>query len=181
MRPWLSWVIGVALLAAAWGVVQLTPGDEAAEASFAVPAAIGEEATGRALAVTVTDLRLGDRAVAGGWYADGTWLVVDLRAQALREERGALLAHAALVIDGVTYRASERPASMFRSTLAVGIPREGSLAFELPADLADRAGTLQLAVDAETRLDSLVEVPVDLGTLDRADEVELLAEGWVQR
>lgn len=178
MRPWLVWTIGIALIAAAWAVVQVTPEDAAAEAPFAVRAAVGEEATGRALSVTVTDVRLGDRAVAGGWRAEGTWVVVDLRAQALREEQGSLLGHAALVIDGTTYRASERPASMFRSPLAVGIPREGSIAFELPADLADRSGTLQLALDAETRLDSLIEVPLDLGALDPQDEVDLLTDGW---
>ena len=157
---------------------QLTPADDDAQRPFVVAAAVGESATGRAFQITVTDARIGDRAVAGGWHADGTWLVIDLEASARGDETGAVLDHAAFVVDGVTYRASERPDSFFRSALSVGIERTGSIAFELPENVSRRAGVLQLALDDETRLDSLVEVPLDLSALDRAAEVELLPDGW---
>ena len=178
MRPWLVWSIGVGLLLAAWGVVQLTPDDDDAQKPFVIPVAVGETAVGRAFEITVTDARIGDRAVSGGWHADGTWLVIDLEASARGEETGARLNHAAFVVDGATYRASERPESFFESALSVDIPRTGSIAFELPESLADASGVLQLALDGETRLDSLVEVPLDLGGLGSTTEVELLREGW---
>jgi hypothetical protein len=178
MKPWLVWTVGVALLAAAWAVVQITPDDSIAEAPFAVEASVGREARGRSIAVTVTDVRLGDRAVAGGWQADGTWLVVDVEAAARATETGALLKGATLEIDGLTYRASERPNSLFGASLSVDIARAGSLAFELPDELAGKTGVLRLSQSEETRLDSLIELPIDLASIDRETEVELLPTEW---
>lgn len=178
MRPWAVWTVGAGILVLAWGVVQITPDEDAAVEPFRVPAAVGETAAARAFDVAVSDPRVGDRAVAGAWAADGTWLVVDITATARIDEEGALLSHAELVVDGVAYRASERPDSFFRSPLAVGIPRSGSLAFELPRDVAARTGTLALGLSDETRLDSMVEVPIDLSALPREAEVQLIATGW---
>ncbi|WP_285137373.1 hypothetical protein [Microbacterium sp. lyk4-40-TSB-66] len=178
MRPWAVWAIGAALVALAWGVVQITPSDDAATEPFAVPVAVGETALARAFEVSVTDPRLGTRATAGSWSAEGTWLVVDVTATARYDEMNALLLHAELMVDGVAYRASERPASIFRQPLAVGVPRSGSLAFELPAAAVDRTGSLTLGLSDDTRLDSLVEVPIDLGSLTRQADVELTPTGW---
>jgi hypothetical protein len=181
MKPWLVWVIGIVLLAAAWGVQQITPDDDDAVVPFTVPAAVGEKAVGRTFEITVTDVRLGDRASAPRWAADGTWLVVDVEAQARFEESGSILDQAFLQVDGVTYRASERPTSIFREGLTTGIPRVGSLAFDLPDEVASRTGILRLGLGDEPRLDSLMEVPIDLGALARQDEVELLRTGWAPR
>jgi hypothetical protein len=178
MRPWAVWAVGAGLVALAWGVVQITPGEDAATEPFVVRTAVGESAVARAFEVSVTDPRMGGRAVAGSWSAGGTWLVVDVTVTARDDERGALLHHAELIVDGVAYRASERPASIYRQQLAVGIPRSGSLAFELPAAVADRTGSLTLGLSDETRLDSLVEVPIDLGALTRETDVELSPTGW---
>lgn len=181
MRRGAAWLAGAGLLVAAWGVIQLTPADDAAEAAFSVPGEIGRAAVARAFTVTVDDVRLGSRAVAAGWAAEGRWVVVDLAAQATKEESGTMLAYATLTVDGDSYRASERPTSMFRSALAVGIPREGSLAFEIPPAAAEGAATIELALDEETRLDSVVTLTVDLGALKSADEVELRETSWAQR
>lgn len=181
MRRWMAWTIGVALVVAAWGVLQITPSQDDAEAPFPLAAEIGETASARGFVMTVTDVRLASRAVAGGWSAEGTWLVVDLRAEATQEETGTILAHAELIIDGVAYRASERPASLLRTGLTPGIPREGSLAFELPSELARDTATLELGISDDSRLDSLVTLNLDLGTLEAEDEVELLETGWAQR
>jgi hypothetical protein len=183
MRPWLVWAIGVGLVAAAWVVVQITPDDDIAVEPFVVTAAVGEQADARRFAVTVTDTHLADTAVSGGWYGDGTWLVVDLEVTGLGTERNALGAGGALivaeyVVDGVSYRASERPTSIFRSRPHVDLSRVGSVAFELPAALAESEGTLRLSGSDDTRLDAVVEVPIDLGALDREAEVELIPEGW---
>jgi hypothetical protein len=181
MKPAVVWTIGVVLVAAAWGVQQLAPASDASVAPFAVSATVGEPAVGRAFEITVTDVRLGDRAVARGWSADGTWLVVDLEAEARLQETGSSLAHAELVVDGITYRASERPDSLLQAVLATGIPRAGSLAFELPDAAALGRGVLILGLDDDTRLDSVVEVAIDLGSVPREGEVELLRDGWAER
>jgi hypothetical protein len=178
MRPWAVWTIGAALVALAWGVVQITPGEDAAVEPFVVPAAVGETAEARAFEVSVTDPRLGTRATDGSWSSEGTWLIVDVTVTARNDEQDALLLHAELTVDGVAYRASERPTSIYQQRVAVGIPRSGSLAFELPADVADRTGSLTLGLSVETRLDSLVEVPIDLGALTREPQVELTRTGW---
>ncbi len=178
MRQWAVWATGATLLALAWGVVQITPDEDAATEPFIVPAAVGESAAARTFEASVTDPRLGTRATAGSWSAEGTWLVVDVTVTARGDEKGALLLHAELMVDGVVYRASERPSSIYRQPLAVGIPRSGSLAFELPAAVTGRTGSLTLGLSDETRLDSLVEVPIDLGALTREPDVELTRTGW---
>lgn len=178
MKPWAVWAVGAGLVILAWGVVQITPDEDAATEPFVVRAAVGESAVARAFEVSVADPRLGARATDGSWSADGTWLVVDVTLAARNSEQGALLRHAELIVDGVSYRASERPASIYRQQLAVGIRRSGSLAFELPAGVADRAGMLALGLSDETRLDSLVEVPIDLGALTPEPDVELIRTGW---
>lgn len=181
MRRWLAWAIGVALVVGAWGVIQITPTQDDAEAPFPLAAEIDRTATARGFAVTVTDVRLGSRAVAGGWSAEGTWLVVDLEAEATHEEDGTVLDRADLTIDGVTYRASERPSSLFESGLTPGIARQGSLAFELPSDVVRRAATLELGLNEDARLDSAVTLSVDLAELQHLDEVVLLETEWASR
>lgn len=183
MKRWLVWVIGIALTAAAWCVIQVTPDREIAEAPFPVRASVGEEATARAFAVTASDPRVGERAVAGGWQADGTWLVVDLRVDGRGAEfdalgGGAALLYAEFVVDDVAYRASERPSSLLQTRPRVGVPQVGSVAFELPADLAESSGTLRISGDSESRLDSIVEIPLDLAALPHETEVELTPSGW---
>nr|WP_315267150.1 hypothetical protein [Microbacterium lemovicicum] len=180
MKPWLVWTIGLALVVAAWAVIQITPSDDAAVTPFEVPGALGSPLSGRAFQASVTDVRLGDRAEAGGWSAEGTWVVADVTAQALLDEQGSLLGHADLIVDGVRYRASERPPSIFRTGLSVGLPRSGSIAFEIPADVAQRAGVIELGLSEETRLDSVVRVPVDLAALDRGTDVELRKTEWAR-
>ncbi|KAA9147882.1 hypothetical protein F6B41_14005 [Microbacterium lushaniae] len=180
MRRWLAWPMGAALLFAAWLVGQVTPPADADEAPFVVPAVRGEEAQGRNLTVTVTDVRLAERVSAGGWAAEGVWLVVDLEAAAAQEEDRASLHGATLAIGERTYRATERAPSFFQQPLHVGIPRAGSLAFELPPDVVDERAVLRLSGDWETRLDSLIELPVDLAALDPTGSAELTEIGWAR-
>ncbi|GAA2079704.1 hypothetical protein [Microbacterium hatanonis] len=186
MKPWLVWTVGLALVVAAWGVVQLTPDEDIATTPFVVPAAIGEEAVLSTFTVTATDARLGEAAVARGWEAEGTWLVVDLEVTGRGQERDALLRSAAslkatFVVDGLTYRASERPSSLINAEPLVDIPRVGSLAFELPPEMVGQTGTLRIFGDLDTRLAQVAEVPIDLAALDAQPEVELLRDGWAAR
>ena len=83
-----------------------------------------------------------------------------------------------LRIDGVTYQASERPESLFEKTLAVGVPKTGTLAFELPESVDGGSAVLSLGMRSDTRLDSLLEYTFDLGAVDVTSDGEMIPTGW---
>ncbi|MFD4960101.1 hypothetical protein [Microbacterium sp. NPDC058389] len=179
LPPWAAWTIGVSCIVAAWFAALVTPGTEEAQAPFEVPASIGETVTGRNLVVTVTDLRRASEVSAHGWTAEGNWLVVDLDARSVLTEHLTSLTHTELVIDGIRFGASDRPDSLAENgALAIGIPREGSLAFELPADLDTGAGRIELSLSEDPSLDSMIVLSFDLGGVPAVDQTELLTTGW---
>ena len=181
-RRWLTWTIGVGSIVAAWFVALVTPGAEVAQAPFIVPAVIGEQATGRNISATISDVRRADRVAEsdGAWSADGNWLVFDLEIASVVTERGGLLAHAMVEIDGVRYNASERPDTIAGTPLSAGIPRQGSIAFELPGDLEAGGGSRELAMNGDTRLDSMIVLPFDLAEVPHVAEAELVETGWAR-
>jgi hypothetical protein len=197
VRPALTWATAVALLVAAWLVAAVTPdGEQRMADPFRVSAEIGTPAEGRNVGVTIRNLTLADRVTTGGWFAEGTWLVVELDAWAVHTELPASLGVAYLVLGDRTFAASERPggydtdASLYGTGLRVGFPQSGSLAFELPEDAATESGTLQLAlgltssaIDPEPSLqgDSVIELPVDLATLPHVAERALPPTEWAAR
>lgn len=180
MKTWAQWLIGAALVAAAWGVAAVTPPEEAREAPFAVQAVVGETATGRNIQVTITSVQRTNHVSTDDWSADGNWVVVHLTAQATAEEPQSLRL-ATLTIGERTYSASERPDSLYLGSVAVGIPRSGSLAFELPADLDEGSATLTLGLWGDPRLDSVIELSVDVGTLPHPPSLELHETEWTNR
>lgn len=170
------WSVGILLLVAAWVVTQVTPGQELTESSFVHTAGVGDRAVGREMIVTVTDVGAADRlSDAGGWSAEGNWVYVDADVESRSTEIFVRLGLAVLVIEGNTYRASERPSSsLLGRQLEVGTPTRGSLAFELPPDLSEGDAVIRFMVDDQDwRLDSVVELPVDLAELSHADDHEL--------
>ena len=175
---WAAWTLAAAFLVTAWFVALATPGEEEAQSAFVVAATTGEQAAGRNLEATVTDVRRAAevRTHDGRWAAEGNWVVVDLEVAAVTED--AFLFHAVLESDGVRYSASERPSSLARAQLAAGIPQSGSLAFELPADLESGQAVLELALNNNTRLDSLIVLPFDLADTTRVPQTELQETGW---
>lgn len=175
MRRWAVWAIGITLLVLAWGVVKVTPGAELTEASFVTEARVGEPAVGSQLVLTVVDIAVASTVSdARGWTAEGEWLVVDLDVSAKTSEELAQLATATLIIDGRTYRASERPESLLGESLGAGITTSGSLAFELPPGADAEQAILRFAPKGgDVRLDSVTEMTVDLGDLTRQVSREL--------
>jgi len=179
LPPWAAWTIGVACIVAAWFAALVTPGTEEAQAPFEVPATIGEAASGRNLVVTITDIRRASKVSAGGWTAEGNWLVVDLDAESVLTEFGTSLAHTELVLDGIRFSASERPDSLAEGgALSIGLPLQGSLAFELPEGLDAGEGRLELALSPDPSLDSMIVLSFDLGEVPAVDQTELLETGW---
>lgn len=173
-----DWSLAVLLLIAAWLLAFVTPAEDAATAPFVVSAQPGEEAAGRNISATVTGIRAAET-LSGGWAAAGVWLIVDLEVASVLSEQGVLLGHATLQVADRSYRASERPPSLFRQTLAAGIPQSGSLAFELPDAAFAGTAVLRLGLlEAETRLDSLLEVPLDLAGVAPEAELPLQPTRW---
>ncbi|WP_210418503.1 hypothetical protein [Agromyces intestinalis] len=181
-RTALAWLVGVGLVAAAWVVALVTPGADAVQSPFPVEASIGERVEGRNLAVTVTDVRAAEEVEIDGWSAEGTWIVVDLEAEAVVTEEFARLALATIEQGGRTFSASERPTTSLRnSELSVGVPRAGALAFEVPADVLDGGpATLRLGLDPDSRLDSVIELRFDPGGLDVEASVAVAPTEWAR-
>ncbi|MFT4260413.1 hypothetical protein [Microbacterium sp.] len=181
----LTVALAAVLLAAAWGVVALTPSEDVAQAPFATAATIGEEAVARNLAVTVTDVRASaEVSDAAGWSATGTWLVVDLEAASREDQEHALLDIAQLVIGDRTFSATDRGTTFARHRLVTGVPREGSLAFELPDDALTGTATLRLGLSTgapgETPLDDVITLSIDLDALTPTGSTTLLENGWAR-
>jgi hypothetical protein len=160
----------------------VTPGEEQAQAPFPVAAVIGEPATGRTLTATITDIRrAAEVSTSDGWTAEGNWLVVDLEAAAVLSEDSGYIRHAMVEIDGVRYSVSDRPELLAGKPLAIGLPRTGSLAFELPDGVDAGAATLELAADSiDVRLDSMIVLSFDLAEVPVVDATELVETDWAK-
>lgn len=191
------WITALAMLVAAWFVAGATPdGEQRLADPFPVTAETGVAVEGDNLAVTVHEVRLADRVSAGGWYAEGVWLVVTIDA-ALTEREPAVLRNCYLRVGERSFLASERlryfdaEAAIDGQGLHVGIPQTGSLAFELPEDIVETSGassaTLQLALgsaiaslspDQNHQGISVIELPVDLTALTLVGEVEITGTEW---
>lgn len=188
LRSAAAWGVGIALLALASLLLRLVPTDAQSEQPFTVTAAVGEAAAARTFTVTVTGAELVDVLSAGEWRQPGNWLVIDLTVEGVGSDASSYLGRAAFVHEaGVgddaqrrEYRASERFPSLVTDPLVTGVPRTGSIAFELPAD-ATGEGAVELAQHGDTRLDSLVSVAVDLDALERVPERAVRETGWEHR
>lgn len=185
LKTVLVWALTLALLAAAWGLVKVTLPDAAAQAPFETVAVIGEPAVTRNLEVTVTDVRAAHRVTdADGWSADGTWLVIDLEASSRLTQNGALLGLSRLELGGREFTATERGDTFAAQQLVTGVPRAGSLAFELPSDALTGTATLQLGIPTgaviDVPLDGMIVLTLDLDGIPVDDEAALLENGWVR-
>ena len=177
MKKWLPWVATFVLLIGAWFVQLLTPSDDAASEPFIVATVVGSEAVGREIVVTVLDVRAASAVTSSnGWSAEGTWLLVDLKAEAVRND--SLLKGATLTIGDREFRASERMDSIFSTKLVPGIPRTGTIAFELPDDALTGTGILHLSPSGDTRLDSVIELTIPLDELTISAEESVHDTEW---
>ncbi|MFB7249956.1 hypothetical protein [Microbacterium sp. NPDC056234] len=179
MKRATPWLITAALLVGAWLVALVTPDDSASVEPFIVPVTIDEAAAGRDFTVTVRDVTLADKVSgSGGWSAEGTWLVVELDAEANVDQFGMSFRGATLIIDDQSFRASERTESFLSTQLVTGVSQSGALAFELPEDARERTGVLQLSANADTRADSVAELEIDLSALTPVADAEVRETEW---
>lgn len=170
----------VVIIAVASVVLRTAPVDSSWQVPFEVHGQAGQRVEGRNIAATVGDVALARTVTASsGWSGatSGIWVVVDVRVEAVVTETAASLATAQLVLGEDTYSASERPgtATIAGMALQVGIPWSGPLLFEVPPDAVASAGAdgarILLATSGDTRLDSVLVVPVDLDDLAFEDAI----------
>jgi hypothetical protein len=181
----LVWAATLALLAGAWVVTKVTLPDDAMIAPFPHAATIGEPTTTRNLAVTVTDVHLAHQVTdSTGWTAEGNWLVIDLEAATVVTQNLGTLRLAQLTVGDRTFSATDRGTTFAAQSLVTGVPRSGSLAFELPDDALDGRATLRLGIPSgsagEVLLDDVIDLPITLGDLAVEDEALLDENGWAR-
>lgn len=181
LRRAAPWALSVVLVAAAWGLTQVQKHKDAPYESFVSSTTVGERAETRNLSVTVTEVHAA-RSVSDGrrWRAEGTWLVVDFDAAALDDQFGALLATTDLRLGDRRYSATERGDTAKNMVLVTGVPRHGSIAFELPEGALTGPATLVFATEYDTTADGVIEVSVDLDDVPMQNEVELDPVGWAR-
>ena len=173
----------VSLVALAVVVTATTPGPSVIEAPFGVPISADGSGQGRNLVVAVDSVQLARQVstsggFSGGWTGEtpGIWLIVDARVSAVTDPTSMTVS---LVVDGVRYADSDRAGSGVLSSniLEPGLTIGGAVLIELPGSVLSAPGahqaTLRFATTDDPRLDSLLEVRVDLTTLDTVDTVEL--------
>jgi hypothetical protein len=111
--------------------------------------------------------------------AAGTWLVVDVTLEATD---APLIPLAELVVDGDTYVPDDR--FVFEDLGKVGadpgIPRRGSLAFDVATELLDRDAPVALRLSPpDPRLDSRLVIAIDTHAIRRTTTIEILRPRFV--
>lgn len=187
---WITAGILASLLVAA-GLVGLTvPSEGEIGSPFDVTTPIGEPGVGRDIAATVHSVQRPTRVEDGGWVGEGpsVWVVADVAAEAVLSDKATSLDYAAIVIDEVTYSASERPSNTLLDwPLSTGISTRGWLVFELPERILESTGAasarLELASSAlnDIRFDSRLVTVIDLTALPTRDVVTISGPEWGRR
>lgn len=174
-----SWVLSAFVLAAAWFVVANTPTLEDKRASFDVKVEPGEWGVGRNIEARVVGATFADHLDDQSWQAPGNWFIVQIEAAAVADADTASLGIAELTVDGITYSSTERSTVLIRGTsLLVGVPLSGVLAFDLPAEVRDGTAELRLGLGLDQRLDSIIVVPIDLAAMTRVPTLTVYPPGF---
>jgi hypothetical protein len=169
-------VLALVLAAGAAAVQRTAPSEEDQVAPFVETADVGAWGQARTVAARVEEVALADEVTDGEWTGttDGVWVVVTATAETTL---GPATVDASLRLGGRRYAASDRAEdALGTATLQPGLPVRGVVVFEVPAEVLRDHGAdarVRFATQTDPRLDSLVEVPVDLAGLDPAPLVEL--------
>ncbi|MEO5534389.1 MAG: hypothetical protein ABIR17_04580 [Pseudolysinimonas sp.] len=178
MKRGLAIVAGLGLLAATYAVAATTPTSQLVEAPFGSRGSLGDTVSSQHLIATVHEASLAHEVELGSWRGTtaGVWFVADATVEATLESK---LIEVDLFIDGVQYGGTKRGdgGTVDEHTVAVRFPATGPLLIELPADVVNfpgaRSAVLRISPFGDDRLDSVVEIVIDLTTLEVADRVEL--------
>jgi len=180
VRRGLAVPAGIGLLLLAFGIAYTAPDDERAQAPFATRGTVGEELVARHHVATVHEVSLADRVEIDDWQGttSGVWLVVDATLAARVE---TVTVVSSVFVGGVRYAGSSRPGidTLDGRVADAGFPLRGAMLVELPRDILDvpaaRAAVLRISGGGDARLDGVIELVLDLTTLEHVDRVQLSA------
>lgn len=153
---------GLGLVVAAGLVAGTAPAPSVLQGPIPVGAAVGQQAQGRDIVVTVQGVALARTLRSDDWTgaASGVWVVVRLRAET-RLTSGAVTG--SLTVGGRTWNVSDRPpVSLDQTSVDPGLPVEGVLAFEVPRSALVDGAILQLGRSPRPQADSAIRVRLDL-------------------
>jgi len=168
-------IAAVVALVATGAAVASAPDGPATIAPLYVDGDVGETISSRLLTVTVHGAQLADELVvkyrddAGDTTTDGVWVVID--ATITMEQGYIVLTNTELRIGDRLFRVSEvAPSpSILVPEESSGIPQRGPFVFEVPLSALDDPAAAHAQVlfnpSAETRLDSVAAITVDLSSL----------------
>ncbi len=176
-------LVAAALVAAAFGIRLSQPSDADTQSPFITTAVFGESVEGRDLVFTAHDAHLADRVTASSWIGEteGVWLVIDAT---IGSKLGIATPYATLTVGGLRYTSSDRPdQAVLGGTLDPGLPQGGSFVFELPLSALEgpdaRNAVVRFATAFQVRLDSAIDLTLDLTNLRHATSATLQEPGLV--
>jgi hypothetical protein len=169
---------GVGLVVLSFGVALSTPDSTVVEAPFGTRVEVGEEAVSQHLVATVREVSLAEEVELDFWRGttSGVWLVVEATIGATRDRS---LVEVDVLIDGARYPSTGRADSstVDGGVVDAGFTVTGPILIELPADVQNLPGAstavLRIAPGLDSRLDSVIELVIDLTALEVNDRVEL--------
>lgn len=172
MRLTVKVLIAAGLLVLASLAFTLAPDEQQRQAPIEITVAIGETGTGRNIEATVHSVRLANVAQTESfdpWVGEttGVWVIVDAT---ITSVVSPVLARSWLTVDDVIYQASTRPESESIDSryISPGIPLTGSVAFEVPLEVAQSSTPVRItfAPRSDVRLDNSVVLPFRLDELE---------------
>jgi hypothetical protein len=175
VRRGVALAAGLGLLAAGFLVAAGKPGDEFLHAPFATRGQVGDRLESHYLVVRALDAQLAHEVVLDGWTGttSGLWLVVDMR---LGSRTESMSLGAELLVGEVRYDPTTRVDNLDGQALDAGLPVSGPILIELPKHVLDDPGAhsavLRLGPGFDMRLDSAVEIDLDLTALEVVDVAE---------
>lgn len=177
MRARFAYPAGIGLVLLAFGVAFSTPANEQITEPFPVTGAVGDVLVSDYHVVTVHDVVLAEEVELGSWRGttSGVWLVVDATVAA-RTQRLSMDAN--VFLDGIRYPGTDRIGieTLDGRVHDPGLPMTGVILVELPADVRERPGAtsavLRFGRGSDVRLDSVIELRLDLTTLETVERVE---------
>jgi hypothetical protein len=173
----------VAFVGAAFLVYWTKPSDEELQGPFVTYAHFGEQVEGRDLTWIAEDAYLADRLTSAEWIGEtnGVWLVIE---GTIGSKLGVTSPDVSILIGDLRYVASDRPGdAALGESLSAGLPQAGAFAFELPRSVLDGPdatnATARFATGFRVRLDSAIDMVLDLTQLEHRTSVTLPEPGMV--
>lgn len=180
LRGAVALLAGLGLVVAAWLVMNAAPTQQFSQRPVEVRVQVGERGEGRNVAATVHEVVIAEALTnEDDWNpwngtTTGVWIIVSASVETIHDG-GSL--NASLDYGGLTVPASPRSpvrSSLQARALAAGIAQTGWLAFEVPGEMPiPETVVVRIADTIDTRLDTVIVVPLDLVDAERTDEFVL--------